>query len=435
MPMRRNTPMPTPRPIAALLIAACCLAGGLSVQAQDQAPQTPSQPEPTQPDVKPQPEPAPVPDPEPTLVARELVVLQFDTYGERVNDPIQVRTTLTTPIDHAGRRKLEADHGGYANSPMPLGLISFEGPLDAPLKVQLDLTGDAARFHGHWPSDALTNPRMIQWPQLRPAEEDQPAYPIGGGGHWLETLRESEARLWLTGREAPRQLVRPKERFLIYDASFPFKPALSLSLNDKTYQAKSALPADQTPPLTMLVHHNNADWAAGTLAGPWDKTEGSLGTRPGEPADYSPILKPVLQPLADLLAQRGHTPTEIKLALEMVKSAGLESSAMSLVYVMPQGMIDQQIQLTILPAPDQIIRTAIVVVTNADPDLSSQIKRLITDLGSDQWIKRDQAHRALEGKQAAIKQLQEARTNPDPEIAFRAQQLLDAYDLKTEADR
>jgi hypothetical protein len=426
--------MRTPRTITALLLALSGLAFAAPAPAlsQDQPTEpTPRDPAPAEPAATDTTQPQTEPAPEPTLVVRDLFVIQADKYGERANDPVQVRSTLNTPMPHQGRAKLKLDSGVYADTPMPLGLISFQGEIREPMTVSVEALGDRALLHAHWPKDAIRTETTRRWLRVQQANDQQRPQPIGGGGHWLEALREADDRLWIASRDPLR-----KERFMLYDASFVFEPALAVAMKDEGYLAKSSQPADHAPPLTMLVHQQDGGWSASTVAGAWDKQQAGLGKRPEHAGAYSPDLKAVFEPLAELLAERGYAATEIDMAVRMVRGAGLDKSSMSLVYVMPAGAIDEHVRLAFKPKPDKVIRTAIVVLTNADPDLGSRINRLIADLGSDRWIERARAQQALQAMgQAAIKQLQEQRNSDDPEIAFRARQLLDTYDLKIEQDR
>lgn len=418
-----------PRRLVALLAVAALLAMCPRLSAQDQAP-APTPADPT----APQPEPQPQPEPEPTLVVRELFVMQVDKFSERANDTLLVASTLNTPFPHhstKSRRLLLNDNGTYANTPMPLGLISFQGQIQSPMTVKIDLVGDKAQVHDHFPADAQTNDQSITWLNVHQAAETRRAKQLAAGGHWLEVMRESEDRLWIASREP---LI--KERFMLYDASFSYKPQIGLAMKDQSLTLTTTLAIEQTPILTMLVNHQDKDWSVSTVTGQWTQAELPIDARPQGPGQSAPILKPLLKPLADLLAERGYSEEEIGLALGMVASAGLEKSTISLVCVLPEGEIDRHVQLSFKPVPDRVVRTAILVFTNADPDLSSRIRKLITELGSDQWIKREQAQKDLEAMgQAAIKELQDQRKNPDPEIAFRAQQLLETYDLKVEDDR
>lgn len=400
---------------AALLFAAT--ASFAPARAQDQA----------------QDKPAPAADQEPAapkLVARELVVLHVDRYGTRANDPQLLRTTLTTPIKHRGRIKLQEDDGRYANTPMPLGLISFEGRIDKPLRVRVEMPDPNALLHAHWPLDAITSVRHVDWPEVDEAGDKQRAVQIGDGGHWLDPLRKSKDRLWLRGRDSLQgQEAFTKERFLLYDASMPFQPKLGLQQSETGYTLNTRAP-DSTPPITLLLHRLDKGWSTQEIAGPWPKKVTQL---PGKPDANTPgqDIDTALKPIAQLLADRGYSTAETELALGMISAADAERSTMSLVYVLPDGEIDTHIKLRITPEPARVIRTAIVVLTNVDPDLASQVERLIAQLKSDEWQTRDKAQRELvDMGKAAVKQVQALRNSPDPEVAFRAELILEAYAQK-----
>ena len=371
--------------------------------------------------------PAAEPDvqPEPRLVLRELLVVQTDRYGDTANNPKLVSTTLFSPMRHQDRTKRTKPDGSYEFVPMPLGLITFEGEPSEPMKLRLTLQNSRDRFHAHWPNNAIVSSQFVQWQQLVVANEQARAVPFAKKRDWLGSIRESDDRLWFQSRGGPS-----KERFLLYDASFRFKPAIDLTFADHQYILKTRAPEQAAPPMSVLIRKTDAGWAGDSLAAPWPQTTAPIATKPAEAGSAS-SLPEALTPIKDLLEQRGYSAQEIGLALGMIASAGLDKSAMSLVYVLPVGVIDEHIRLQIKPAPDRLVRTAIVVVNNVDPDLGSQVQALIADLGSDQWVRRDRAQRRLTALgQAAIKQVQSLKNSKDPEVAFRARQILDEYDWK-----
>lgn len=407
--------MPMPQSLTALLLVSAWFMPGQSTAAQTPTPpQTATQPAP-QPEVQSDPEP-------PALIIRELVVLQADRYGSVANDPKQVQTTLIKPIEHEARIMGVKDRGGYKNTPMPLGLLTAEGQIDATLEIEFKLIDASGMFHANWPGAAINSDRSIKWPGIQTATEKQRAEPFAIREHWLMPLRESEDRLWLRTRDPLR-----KERFMLYDASLPFTSALEVKEQDNTYQLIQQDEA-AAPPLTLLVHREPNGWHADAVLSPWPASPAKIGGKP-EADQLTPLVAPSLQPLADLLTDRGYNAAEIALAIGMVQNAGLETSSMSLVYVLPEGAIDSLISLRISPEPDQLIRTAIVVMTNADPNIDSYVKTLIVRLGSDRWIERAEAQKDLENMgQAAIKQVQGLIDDRDREVAFRARQILNAYD-------
>ncbi len=386
------------------------------------------QPEPQQPAAEPEVQdapPEPVAEPEPTLVLRELLVLQTDRYDDTANNPKLIPTTLFNPIPHQGRAKRVNVDGAYEFVPMPLGLITFQGTIDEPIKLRLTLNDSRDRFQAHWPPNAIEGDRFVQWQDVVTGEDQLRAIPFGNDQNWLDSIRNGDDRLWFQSRGG-----ESKERFLLYDVALRFKPAIDLTLTDEQYRLATRAPEQAAPPLSILVRKSQAGWSSDALAAPWTITPAPIATKHPD-ATSATSLAQALEPIKDLLTSRGYNAQEIELALGMIASAGFDKSNMSLVYVLPVGVIDEHIRLQIKPAPDQVIRTAIVVVNNVDPDLSSVINALLDDLGSEQWFKRDRAQRELITLgQAAIKKVQQLKSNKDPEIAFRARQILEEYDWK-----
>eukprot|EP00752_Nemacystus_decipiens_P017329 g15525.t1 len=347
-----------------------------------------------------------------------------DRYDATANNHKLLPTALPAAIPKTGRDKRTAETAEGQNARMPLGILTFEGRIDEPIKLRIELNSAAGGVQAHWPKDAKVGREMIQWESLQEAEDGQRSEAFGDQGGWLAGLRDSDDRLWLRTRDTLR-----KERFLLYDTSFGFKPAIGLELADGQYRLKTEPPRQPAPPITLMLRKTDAGWSSDTLTPPWPSPNPAIA---GEaPSSAEPSLRQALAPIKDLLTKRGYNEQEVQLALGMIASAGFDQSRFSLVYVLPDGVIDEHIQLKIKPEPDQIVRTAIVVVNNVDPDLGSRVNSLIDDLGSDHWIKRDHAQRELTALgQAAIKKIQPLRDHEDPEVAFRARQILEAYEWK-----
>lgn len=378
---------------------------------------------------QPDPPDKPAPPPEPTLTARELVVLQTDRYGETANDTTAIASTLFVPVNQAGRLKLEGGPEAQAQSPMPVGLISFEGEIKQPLRVRLDLVSEGGFFHAHYPNDAIKGDRMIEWIQVREATDRQRPDPPELDGHWLQTLREGDDRLWLRTRDPLR-----KERFLLYDASLPFEPALKLDRADDAGMTLSSTSDASGPPLAIVINETETGWQAASTKGPWANQAGVPIDLAGSDSTRADTPWGVLGPLADLLEQRGYNPREIETAIDIVAGTRQDASSMSLVYVLPEGEINKHIWLRFRPEPDRVVRTAIVVVNNVDPGLGNRLDRLVEGLGDERWAVREKCQRELEAiGLAAIRKLQSARDHEDPEVAFRVRQVLDAYDLRQQA--
>ena len=368
-------------------------------------------------------QPAP---PEPALVVRELFVIQADRYDSTANNPKLLPTVLPAVISKTGRDKSTTDQQQYRHEPMPLGILTFEGVIAEPMDLRLKLPSSASRFQAYFPDeDAIAGNQHLGWDAIREATDQQRVESFADQAPWLETLRDSDDRLWLRSRDELR-----KERFLLYDASLKFTPAIDLAFKDQQYRLKTKAPEQAAPPICVLVRKTDDGWTADRLAAPWPEPTPPIATKTSE-TPATPTLSLALAPIKDLLEQRGYNAQETKLALGMIAAAGFDKSRFSLVYVLPDGVIDEHIQLHIKPQPDQLIRTAIVVVNNVDPDLGSQVNALLDDLGADEWLKRDRAQRDLiELGQAAIKKVQQIKDHKDPEVAFRARQILEAYDWK-----
>ena len=397
----------------ARLASALLLACALPAAPQDNTPEPPPAVE----------QPAQTPAP---LVLRELLVVQADRYDDTANNPKLQGTALPAAINKVGREKRVDSSEQYDYQPMPLGVLTFSGEIKEPMKVRIKLNADVSRFQAYFPDeDAIIGKQLLGWDTVRGANEKQQPESFGDQGGWLASLRDSEDRVWLQSRDPLR-----KERFLMYDASFKYKPVIDLSFSGDQYKLKTTAPEQAAPPLCILVRKGDAGWSSDTLSAPWPQPTPIIAQKAADKSGL-PELAQALGPLKALLEQRGYNKQEVRLAFDMIGAAGFDKPGMSLVYVLPVGVIDEHIKLSITPKPDEVIRTAIIVVNNVDPGLGSQVKALIADLGSDQWIKRDRAQRELTSLgQAAIKQVQPLKNSKDPEIAFRARQILNVYDWK-----
>lgn len=439
--MPRRSKNPSAKSIGWFEAALLCIAFSFSVikhvQADDTtSPDTPvragaTDPASTELQTNPDTEPVPEPKPKPGLTVRELLVLQTDRYGDIANQPGEVNSTLFVPIRHTGRIKLQAPPDTYARTAMPLGLISFEGAIKEPLRVRLDLLDDEAFFHAHWPNDAVKGERSIEWYQVAESSRRQAPSPMDLRRHWLGPLRDAEDRLWLSTRHPIL-----KERFMLYDASLPFKSSLELQPQQNGYRLINTAP-ERTPPLTLLLSLKDDRWRMVQVGETWDKpgeTTIQADVFNAEPAEAGEAKTSPLLPIANWLSQQGYNREEVITALKMVASSGMEKSSMSLVYIMPEGEINDHLWLRFKPEPDRVIRTTIVVVNNVDPDLGTRLDELIAGLGDERWPVRERSQRELEALGlAAIRKVQAAKNSEDPEIAFRARQILDAYDLRQEA--
>lgn len=370
-----------------------------------------------------------------TLIARELLVLQTDHYGKNANDADLIDSTLGYPFKTWDRVKLPENADAMDTTPMPLGLITFEGRINQPVAARLELTSQDAFVHAFWPSTAIKGTRFIEWYPMAQAGNSQSAQAFNSPRHWLRPLRRSADRAWLQ-LPAPRAV--EKENFLLYDVSLPFASGLTLQdADDKGYRLSATDPSGQQddPPITLLIRKTAGGWSSFASQPPWPEqgvaiAGEQLRSEPGRPLAQS------LEPLTGELAERGYNQAERDIAVGMIGSAGLSDTQMALVYILPDGAIDPHIALELTPEPDELIRSAIVVVTNVDPGLGKDIDRLIIDLASEDWPTRDKAHKQLlKLGQVAYEKLSAELDNPDPEVAFRARQIVEALRYRTKARR
>lgn len=360
------------------------------------------------------------------LVVRELLVIQADRYDDLANNPKLHSTALPAKIENKkGRDKRTDEAGGYQYTPMPLGIITFQGSIQEPMDLTVKLEAASSSVQANWPDDAQVGDSGVRWFAIREADDGQRAHPFGEQGAWLTDLRNSDDRVWVQSRAELR-----KDRFLMYDASFAFDSGVELTIDEQRYRLKAKEPNVEQPPVCVLIREREAGWSADALGAPWPDATPAIAAKAIE-GDALSQLDEALVPVVDLLEQRGYSPQEIGLAESMIASAGFGKTNMSLVYVLPTETLDEHVRLLVRPEPDELIRTAIVVINNVDPDLGARVNALLDDLGSDQWIKRDRAQRELiDLGQAAIGKVRQLKNHKDPEVAFRAQQILDTFEWR-----
>jgi hypothetical protein len=87
--------------------------------------------------------------------------------------------------------------------------------------------------------------------------------------------------------------------------------------------------------------------------------------------------------------------------------------------------IDEAVLLDVFPPPKKLVRTALLVVHGVDPRLQDRARALVLQLGDKSHKARELAeNRLLSLGPVAIPALEDALTNKDVEIVFRAERLL-----------
>jgi hypothetical protein len=115
------------------------------------------------------------------------------------------------------------------------------------------------------------------------------------------------------------------------------------------------------------------------------------------------------------------------LALSIVQPILFESEELMLLARMQEADVQRLTSLEIAPAPKRRVRVGLLVARNIDPALINTLEALILKLGDPSYKVREDAEEKLTSSgQQAIPHLRRAVGHSDPEIAFRAERILQA---------
>ena len=396
-----------------LTIAACTLAPAYLVSPSE-AQNTPPEQAPEQPPAD-EHESAPAPEPVGSgLIVRDMVVLQIDKFNNQINAVNDFDSTL---FNHAYRLRPAAKND-RGRSPMPLGMITFDGELRWQTNMQIAISASTGKFLGHWPKTNTAAERQLRWFNIQPAQPEAYRYPIHEK-HWLRPLRDTDQRLLVTSRDNT-------DRFFTYDASFRYTVPFAVTGGNGTYQITA--PPNSASPLVMLIQKRGTQWASAVVDSvDTDQDPHAIDLTQAELTD----ARQALAPLEAILREHGYTPTEISVLFDSIGPAAFENNPMSLLYVMSDEELHAVLPLTIVPIPSQTHRVGVVIVNNIDPDILWTINQLIDQLGSDDWSMRVQAQDSLIAmRRAAIETIREHANHSDPEIAHRIEQVIAAYETR-----
>lgn len=132
----------------------------------------------------------------------------------------------------------------------------------------------------------------------------------------------------------------------------------------------------------------------------------------------------------DRLIEIGMGETEARYATTILVEQALRSDSATLVCRLGEEQLDTMLPLEVTPSPDKQIRVAFLVLLDADPDLMNRVEELVKNLGAADYSEREAAEKRLrELGPAARPKLQEAVNNSDPEISFRASEIVESFDL------
>ena len=348
------------------------------------------------------------------LVVRELSVFVLDHFGENANNDQDYGSTL---LNGAYRRRRPAT-GENATAPMPLSFITFDGTLDTPRTVRVELAPDTedSQFLGHWPK-TQSSAHAIAWPDLDDAPPALRSASIAAD-HWLVPLRTNADRARVASRGNA-------DRFLAYDPMLPMHPPVRITpaIDTRLSVRPNADFGDYRGEVLLIEQSGLGVAWVWAKVGPEEQPSVGLGLikSNGKPLE---TLRPRLQ-------AHGFNDAEIDVALAIVQRLALDSWGMAAVCLIDKPTMDAMLPLTIEPAADRVERVGLVVLTNIDPDINRTVGQYLAQLASDEWAVRDAAQRALiDLGHAAIEQVQAQRNSKDPEVAYRVQQILDAYVLR-----
>ncbi|MFI4860830.1 MAG: hypothetical protein ACIAXF_09140 [Phycisphaerales bacterium JB063] len=346
------------------------------------------------------------------LVVYDLVIMRADLFGQKMNDPSDFETTL---FNDSPRRRPVSESPN--NTPMPLGLITLAGSIPQPAAMRIGIAQAGGQFLGHWPK-GVAGRDYLAWYDIRQVETPAGRRAIDAD-HWLAPLRDGEGPLCFNTRNQV-------DRFFCYDATFDFSPALKVEGSaEDGYRITGQAPAGTQH--LLIIRNDPAGWRIGTLdAAPF--------TGPVEMqriTDPSEGLVPILAKLHGL----GYPETQTDTANAILRESALGDASMSLIYLVDEQTLDTILPLTLVPEPTARHRIGIVIVKNVEPDIAGTVAELIQQLGDDHWAQRNAAQRALvEMDRAAIGLVRENTDHTDPEIAYRIEQIIAAYDERHKDD-
>jgi hypothetical protein len=129
--------------------------------------------------------------------------------------------------------------------------------------------------------------------------------------------------------------------------------------------------------------------------------------------------------LSERLKRAGLKPHEVELFLHNNNALFFEGDAIVVACRLAPGTIDDKIPLSVFPEPAKMVRVAMVLMRNADPQLGNEVERLIAQLGDQKYAAREAAQkRLLELGPLAFASLNKALTGTDLEIVIRAERIL-----------
>jgi len=129
--------------------------------------------------------------------------------------------------------------------------------------------------------------------------------------------------------------------------------------------------------------------------------------------------------LARRLAGQGLRDDVVEFLLEQYGKVLFEPGELIVLVHLSRDAIDETVLLDVFPPPKKLVRTALLVIHGVDPRLQDRARVLVKQLGDKSAKERESAEsRLFEMGPVAVPVLEDALTNKDIEIVFRAERLL-----------
>ncbi len=244
--------------------------------------------------------------------------------------------------------------------------------------------------------------------------------------HWLQALRRVDGtpvtveNSW--NRMHARDQNRISEDFIYYDGLMqPPKPPVA----ERT-DTGIILATDSDHPWLDVIVIDRRIASGDLLLGRFDRIEtGNQQTQIDlRPADKATLVQWEEQ-FKTLLQEAGLRADEAQSLLDVWGAGLFDRHGLTVFYRIPQSTYDQWIPLHFAPEPETLVRVGLVVHYHLEPDLDQIVRRLLDDLGADDYATRADADRHLHSiGGAAFPAIRQAATSDDREQAARARRLL-----------
>lgn len=400
---------------------------------------------------------------DPPLVVRDVNV-GFVARGMS-NDRTAFRSTLPAVV--LSQRPAPAKPSDA--QPQPLGVITFEGAPSEDLDVLLEYD-NSTRVMARWPHTEMRSTRTL-WQKLKLVTSQSPPSTAFPASSWLNPLREAN-RLTI-------EFDRRTEKFLLYDMTLKSPTSLELESTETGYKARN-LGGTVIHDFTIYRPTGNGKYRAayakevpgiGKEPSPPPKADPAAAAKPPQqgvvaqafeglavaiagqpaqpgakaPANGQPAPSPPNTPQHDilwsgeektieelvaewkpLLTAQGLGDAEIVHVQSILKERAFDKESARVVYRLDPGAVDKLAPLEVSPQPDKINRVWLMIYDGADPEIKTRIAKLIAQLGDPAYSKRMEAKAELmKLGPTAVPQLSVEKSNKDPEIAFRVDEILE----------